>query len=67
MCRSEYDIEDRKAFPKRKDHDSADRSLSTGARRRTAETARAQGCANRFGLDGIDTRGRRHRSVFGNL
>ncbi len=67
MFRIEQDIEDRKAFAARKDHDSSDRSLSTGTRRRTAEAARAKRCPICLGLDGIDTRGCRYRSVSRNL
>lgn len=55
MFESSSNIEDRKAFATRKDHDSSDWSLSTGAHRGTAEAARAKRFPIRFGLDGIDT------------
>jgi len=67
MFRSELDIEDRKAFATRKDHDSSDWSLSTGTRGGTAEAVRAKRCPICFGPDGIDTRGCRYRSVSRNL
>ena len=67
MFRIEQDIEDRKAFATRKDHDSTDRSLSTGTHRGIAEAARAKRFPICFGLDGIDPRGYRYRSVSRNL
>ena len=67
MFRIEHHIEDRKALATRKDHGSSDWSLSTGAHRGTAEAARAKQSPICFGLNGIDTRGCRHRSVPGML
>ena len=67
MFRIEPNLEDRKAFPAWKDHDSSDWSLSTGTRRGIAEAAPAKRWPLCFGLDGIDSRGCRYRSVSGNL
>ena len=67
MFRIEHDIEDRKALATRKDHDSSDWSLSTGTHRGTAEAVPAKQSPICFGLNGIDTRGCRHRSVSRNL
>jgi len=67
MFRIEQNIEDRKALATRKDHDSPDWSFSTGTRRGTAEAARAKQSPICFGLNGIDTRGFRCRSVPGSL
>ena len=67
MFRIEHEIEDRKALATRKDHDSPDWSLSSGTHRGIAEADRAKSLPICSGLNGIDARGSRRRSVSGKL
>ena len=61
------DIEDRKGFARRKDHDSSDWSLPSGTHRGIAEAAPAKQSPICSGLNGIEARGCRCGSLSGNL